>query len=162
MGDMPTLPRKALKALQGFNHRINSAQKRNNLLAVSEKKNFVQIKTQGWSKHPTFSISVLCERSCCLCSWRVRRGERAAAWRLSSSNTEAPTWGRKQRAPRGGPRGDVLHDSLTVFSPPPVHPCVGPPPLTAAGERSVTFKFIPCSSVLPSKERENLILFFLK
>lgn len=33
---MPTLPQKALKALQGLNHRINSAQKRNNLLRKEE------------------------------------------------------------------------------------------------------------------------------
>lgn len=70
---------------------------------------------------------------------------------------EASTWGRKQRAPRGGPRGDGLHDSLTVLSPPPVHPCVGPPSLQAE-ERSVTSNSSParwCSH--PKKKKGEKI-----
>lgn len=81
------------------------------------------ISRSGWCENPTFSMVVLWEWS--FWNWRVRRGEHAA-WYLSSSNTEATTWGRKQCTPRGGPRGDGLQDRLTVLSPPPVYPCVGP------------------------------------
>lgn len=83
-----------------------------------------------------------------------RRGERAA-WRLSSRNTEASTWGRKQRAPRGGPRGDSLHDSLTVLSPPPVHPCVGPQPHCSGGEECHIHIHTPCSPAQPPKKKRK-------
>lgn len=129
IGGMPALSKKACKALKGFNHGINSVQREINYLGVSENENN-EFKSRIKAEANILPYPSRCfwERSCCLCSWRVRRGERAA-WCLGSSNTEAPTWGRKQRAPRGGPRGDVLHDSLTVLSPPPAHPCVGPPSL---------------------------------
>lgn len=71
-----------------------------------------------------------------------------------------PEAGSGTHTERGGPRGDGLHDSLTVLSPPPVHLGVGPP-LTVT-EESVTVKSIPLhvgAANKKKKKRENLILF---
>lgn len=61
------------------------------------------------------------------CLSGVLSGKQCVAQHLSGRNTETYTCGRKQCTPRGGPKGDGLHDSLSVLSPPPVHPCVGLP-----------------------------------
>lgn len=104
----------------------------------------------------TFSILVLWERMCsALLSCGEKRGANAAC-RLSSRNS---TWGRKQREPSAGPRGDSLHDSLPALSPPTVHPSVGPP--RCRGGRGLSdFSLSASAATKKRRKKKRIVLFF--
>lgn len=145
IGGMPALSKKARKALKGFNHEDQQCAKRKQLPWCVRKEEWVQIKNQGWSKHPTLSISVFWERRCCLCSWRVRRARASSLMPRQQQHWGAYLRQEAARTERWPQRRRLTWQPHCALSSPGSSMCGTP--LAAAEKRSVTFRFTPCSLV---------------
>lgn len=90
---MPALSKKACKALKGFNHRLNSVQRENNYLGVTEKKNELKSRIKA-------EANILPYPSRCFESGAVASA--AGGWGEESEQPDASAAATLRRLPEAG------------------------------------------------------------
>lgn len=112
----------SLLNLLNFSTRKTAAREQKNSPCLSKSKNEVGI-TLKQTSYLLHGRAVRVESL-----WELEDAQKGSSSLMPQQQQHWGAYLRQEAAqPRGGPRGSVLHDSLTVLSPPLVHPCAGLP-----------------------------------